>query len=67
MTSRCGCPQAIYCTGEDKIELSFFCKKLGLAVEEDENGNVIVAGWEEDSAAAEHSSLMVSEAGFVSG
>lgn len=58
------CAQAIGCTGEDRIELSFFCTRLGLTVEENEKGNVIVAGWEEDSAAAEHSSLMVREAGF---
>eukprot|EP00752_Nemacystus_decipiens_P008302 g7422.t1 len=52
-------PSAIGCTREDKVELSFFCTKLGLTVEEDEQGNVIVAGWEEDSAAANHASLMV--------
>lgn len=52
-------PQAIGCTGETKIEMAFFCKALGLTVEEDEKGMVIVAGWEERSAAAEHPSLMV--------
>ena len=37
----------------------FFCESLGLAVEEDEAGMVVVAGWKEDSPAAEHPSLMV--------
>lgn len=41
------------------MELSFFCQTLGLEVEEDEEGMVVVAGWEEGSAAAEHPSLMV--------
>ncbi|CAM9441290.1 unnamed protein product [Scytosiphon promiscuus] len=51
-------PSEIGCSVEGKIELVFFCKTLGLTVEEDEEGMVIVAGWEEDSAAAEHPSLM---------
>lgn len=52
--------QEIGCSEEAKIELIFFCKTLGLTVEEDEEGMVVVAGWVEDSAAAEHPSLMVS-------
>lgn len=41
------------------MELSFFCEDLGLTVEEDEDGMVVVAGWKEESAAAAHPSLMV--------
>lgn len=41
------------------MELTLFCQSLGLAIEEDEEGMVIVAGWDEGSAAAEHPSLMV--------
>ncbi|CAM9233688.1 unnamed protein product [Laminaria digitata] len=52
-------PSAIGCTREKIIELVFFCESLGLTVEEDEEGMVVVAGWKEDSPAAEHPSLMV--------
>ncbi|CAM9150534.1 unnamed protein product [Ectocarpus sp. 12 AP-2014] len=52
-------PSAIGCTTDNVVEIAFSCNTLGLTVEEDEEGMVVVAGWEEDSAAAEHPSLMI--------
>ncbi|CAM9873724.1 unnamed protein product [Ectocarpus sp. 6 AP-2014] len=52
-------PPAIGCTTDKIVEIAFTCNTLGLTVEEDEEGMVVVAGWEEDSAAAEHPSLMI--------
>lgn len=51
--------QTIGCTSETRVELTFYCQGLGLQVEEDEEENVVVAGWDEGSPAAESPSLMV--------
>lgn len=53
-------PQAVGCTAEERVQLTFFCESLGLMLDLDEIGMVVVSGWKDDSPAAKCSSLMVS-------